>query len=426
MEVIIPKFIKEIKKQHKYRLYSLVALFTIFLTPFSFMVRGDNVSVNYSFVLFPIFLLLTGGKLKAPIKSAQTLISIYIIIFITCFIYQNYYIQFWERRFISFFIFMSLFTFFIVEIDKQMMKAFKYSIILVSIIYSLNSLYTYFSNGGMSLGFEGMRPIVQSQRYGFVLLFGFWLTIFFKTKSTLGICFKMFAIFVIFNGLGLTFSRSSVAGLLASSSALCAMFILKIIKEPIKNLPNKLIKPIIYSSLITVIIILSYQLIPDYFQFFSERLLGRSITPILSEGFNSYPKFPRYDTYVYNQLESSEGYRIFMITEILKYLTSNPLFGSGYLGVWVMFDDLSGASHNQLLDVLFRTGVVGFAGFLFILYYIVKYNFVSQNMPVLITIIGILAIGLFHETFKLSQGAFIFSFLAAHALHSINNRTQKP
>jgi hypothetical protein len=173
MEVIIPKFIKEIKKQHKYRLYSLVALFTIFLTPFSFMVRGDNVSVNYSFVLFPIFLLLTGGKLKAPIKSAQTLISIYIIIFITCFIYQNYYIQFWERRFISFFIFMSLFTFFIVEIDKQMMKAFKYSIILVSIIYSLNSLYTYFSNGGMSLGFEGMRPIVQSQRYGFVLLFGF-------------------------------------------------------------------------------------------------------------------------------------------------------------------------------------------------------------------------------------------------------------
>lgn len=388
------------------------------------MVRGDNVSVNYSFVLFPIFLLLTGGKLKAPAKSIQTLVSIYIVIFITCFIYQNYYIQFWERRLISFFIFMSIFTFFIVKIDQQMIKAFKYSIILVSFIYSLNSLYTYFSNGGMGLGFEGMRPIVQSQRYGFVLLFGFWLTFFFKTKSTLGFCFKIFAIFVIFNGLGLTFSRSSVAGLLASSSALCVMFVLRIINEPIKNLPKELIKPILYSSLLAIIIILSYQLIPDYFQFFSERLLGRSITPILSEGFNSYPKFPRYDTYVYNQLESSEGYRIFMITEIFKYLINNPLFGSGYLGVWVMFEDLSGASHNQLLDVLFRTGVVGFVGFLFILYYLIKYNFVSKNIPVLITIIGILAIGLFHETFKLSQGAFIFSFLTAHAFSALNNRKQ--
>lgn len=301
-----------------------------------------------------------------------------------------------------------------------MVIAFKYSIILVSIIYSLNSIYTYFSNGGINLGFEGMRPIVQSQRYGFILLFGFWLTVFFKTKSTIGIFLKIAATFVIFNGLGLTFSRSSVAGLLVSSSVLFFLFLLKIIKLPIKNLPKAFIKPIIYSTIFFLITVISYQLIPDYFQFFSERLLGRSITPILNQGFNPYPKFPLYDTYVYNQLESSEGYRIFMITEIFKYLTNNPLFGSGFLGVWIMFDDLSGASHNQLLDILFRTGLIGFLGFLFILYHLIKYHYVSYDLPVLITIFGILAIGLFHETFKLSQGAFIFSFLAAHAFNTIN------
>jgi O-antigen ligase len=104
-----------------------------------------------------------------------------------------------------------------------------------------------------------------------------------------------------------------------------------------------------------------------------------------------------------------------MIIEILRYLSINPLFGSGFLGVWIMFADLSGASHNQLLDVLFRTGVIGFSAFLFILYKLFQYNFRIKNNAIIVSMVGILIIGLFHETFKLSQGAFIFSFLIAQA-----------
>jgi O-antigen ligase len=106
--------------------------------------------------------------------------------------------------------------------------------------------------------------------------------------------------------------------------------------------------------------------------------------------------------------------------QVITYLSANPLFGSGFLGVWIMFDDLAGASHNQLLDVLFRTGLVGFTGFIFILYKLLNYNFGSRNIAVFVSMIGILAVGMFHETFKLSQGAFIFAFLIAHAFNADN------
>lgn len=409
-----------------YRLLVLVLIFAAFLTPISLLVRGDNVSINYSFILFPFFLLLAGGKIKIPDKKVQTLIGIYTALFIICLIYQHYYIEFWERRLISFALFMSMFTFFFIKIDEQMVKSFKYSIILISFIYSINSIYTYFYNGGSALGYDIMRPIVQSQRYGFILLFGFWLTVLHKTRSIIGFLIKLIIVAVIFNGLGLTFSRSSVAGILVSTFILFLILILKLINQLSRKPKTLQIKKIIfstifYSALATALIYTSYFLIPDYFQFFSERLLKLNITP-LREGYFSLSKYPNYDTYVYNQLESSEGYRIFMITEIFKYLTSNPLFGSGFLGVWIMFDDLSGASHNQFLDILFRTGLIGFSCFLFILYKLFKYTIASQDLAVLISLAGILAIGLFHETFKLSQGAFIFSFLSAHGFNYIYNK----
>lgn len=410
----------------KYRLLGLILIFAAFLTPISLLVRGDNVSINYSFILFPFFLLLSGKKIKIPDKKVQTLIGIYIIIFTICLIYQYYYLEFWERRLISFALFMSMFTFFFIKIDEQMVEAFKYSVILISFIYSINSICTYFFNGGSVLGYDVMRPIVQSQRYGFVLLFGFWLTVLHKTTSIIGFLIKLIVIAAIFNGLGLTFSRSSVAGILVSTSILFLVLILKFLhqinrKEKILPIKKIILSTILYLVLAAAIISTSYLLIPDYFQFFSERLLKLNITP-LREGYFPLSKFPNYDTYVYNQLESSEGYRIFMITEIFKYLFINPLFGSGFLGVWIMFDDLSGAAHNQLLDILFRTGLIGFSCFLFILYKLFKYTIASRDLAVLISLAGILAIGLFHETFKLSQGAFIFSFLIAHAFNFTYNK----
>lgn len=403
------------------RLIGLTVLFAFFLTPFSLDVRNDRVSVNYLFIFFPVIALIFGQRLQLPSKLIQTLMGIYISIFIICTTYQYEYLQFWDRRFISFVLFMSMFTFFFIKIDEEMGKAFKYAIILVSIVYSATSIFQYFYYGGAKIGYGIMLGLVQSQRYGFILLFGFWLIFFEKTRTQVGFFIKIMMLAVVFNGLGLTFSRSSVAGLLVSAG--CCFLILAYVNKIylIKNTLQRNIISIILCCAITIMIVsISYHLIPDYFQYFSQRLLKISITPHIEYIFFADAYFAAYDTNEYFYKDTSEGYRIFLIGEIFNYLSKNPLFGSGYLGVWVMFENLAGASHNQLLDVMFRTGIVGFSGFLYLFYRIVKYNICMQNWAVLVSLAGILTIGLFHETFKLSQGAFVFAFLAAQSFHASN------
>ena len=426
MKLIISQFTANGILGSSYRLLGLVLLFAFFLVPVSFSVRGDNVSGNYAFILFPLIVLLFGLKLQLPSKTILALISIYIAIFIICFAYQYEYFKFWDRRLISFVLFMSWFTLCFVKIDEEMYKAFKYAIILVSFIYSMNSIYLYFMHGGSAQLYNKIHPIVQSQRYGFILLLGFWLVIFEKTKTLSGLAIKLLIIFTIFNGLGFTFSRSSVAGLLVSTALLSLFLLLKLLKCPLKKIPHKNIFWGVFSIIIGALVItLSYQFMPTYFQFFSERLLGVSVTPIRLMDFFPYAGFPNYDTTVWLPRDTSEGYRLYMISEAFNFLSYRPLFGSGYLGVWIMFNDLAGSAHNQILDVLFRTGVVGFACFLYVVCQIIKFNLYHSHWAVLLSLAGIFTIGMFHETFKLSHGAFVFAFLIAQAFnHDVGDKAQ--
>ena len=407
--------------KENYPFYGLVLIFAFFLMPVSFSVSGDKVSGNYSFILYPAIALIFTKNLQIPSKNILALIGVYIIIFITCLIYQVEYQKFWDRRFISFILFMSMFTFFFIKIDESMCKAFKYAIILISILYSLNSIIYYFIYKSEGMGLDKIRFHIESQRYGFILLLGFWLIIYEKTNTRFWFAIKILLIFIVFNGLGLTFSRSSVAGLLVSSGTLFLIYISKINLQVLKLLPYKSIAYLLLHLLIAALIIrLSYNLIPDYYYYYVGRFFNIGINPTQTISFFPYSSYPFYKTNFYHFFDTSEGYSIFMIIEIFKFLSNHPLFGSGFLGVWIMFENLSAASHNQLLDVFFRTGLIGFCAFLYLLYKIIKYNYCSKNIATFITLMGILAIGLFHETFKLSQGAFLFSFLAAQAFNYYN------
>ena len=88
----------------------------------------------------------------------------------------------------------------------------------------------------------------------------------------------------------------------------------------------------------------------------------------------------------------------------------NPVTGGGYLGVWVLFDELSGSAHNQYLDILFRTGIIGFIIYIYLLYLIII-TLKKFDKSLYWGVLGVVIYGFFHETFKLSQGAFVFSFL---------------
>ncbi len=277
------------------------------------------------------------------------------------------------------------------KIDKDMIRAFKTSIVLISTFYSLVSMINYISFGGDALGF-GAKGVVGSQRYGFVYIMAVWILLFnnlyFKKYN------KYFLLAIISCGLLLTFSRSSIIGVIAT---FIIFFINQFtIKKNLIRLKD-LNKYLSVLPITTLIIFSLYQFAEGPIRFFENRLFT----------FNLDDDVMIYD---FSNPEASEGYRVYLLELITDFVLNNPLTGSGFLGVWILFDDKSGSAHNQYLDVLFRTGLIGFLLYLYILFRILKYLYLAHK-DLFWGFLGMLIYGIFHETFKLSQGAFIFSFL---------------
>jgi O-antigen ligase len=111
---------------------------------------------------------------------------------------------------------------------------------------------------------------------------------------------------------------------------------------------------------------------------------------------------------LYNEIIKSDprdsiGYRIIIFKEIANFVAHNSFTGSGFLGCWVMFDNLSCSTHNQYSDVLFREGLVSFFIYIYLLFRILKY-LRTTNRDLFFGLVGILIYGVVHETFKLSHG----------------------
>ena len=120
-----------------------------------------------------------------------------------------------------------------------------------------------------------------------------------------------------------------------------------------------------------------------------------------------------------SNLNSSEGQRIVIWKHIILNTISNPIFGNNFLGYWTIPDSITGSSHNQLFDVMLRTGIVGFSFYLILLFKLSKFLY-QKHFDLFIGFIGVLTYGMFHETFKESNGAFLFAFIIgifANRLH---------
>src|SRR5581483_9473329 len=96
-----------------------------------------------------------------------------------------------------------------------------------------------------------------------------------------------------------------------------------------------------------------------------------------------------------------------------EFVALNPMTGSGFLGVWVL--PMSrvfhvGSSHSEYMDTFLRLGVIGSGAYLYLLVGILKFTY-RHHREVFVGLVGVITYGLFHETFKESQGAFILAFL---------------
>lgn len=399
---------------HK-RLFSelfLIALFSLFLYKYSININGGGISANYLYILLPAIIVLCGRKLRWPNQNWCYIMVLYTLILLLSTFFQLQHIDLLDRRFISFFIFMSIFSYMFININLHMVRAFKLAIIFVSVFYSLDQVVGYFLLDLASAGFHG-KDVVGSQRYGFVYILAIWLLLHYFPQKKLLIILKFIGLTIVLSGLVLTFSRSGIVAIIGS---LGLYFVYKILGW-LKRLPP-LKMSVAFTALFYVLcFVLIVKLLSANFH---------TAFDLYSETLFSLQRPSGEDTFNLDNPEASEGYRIFMLEKIMNFVASYPFTGSGYLGVWILFDDAAGSAHNQYTDVLFRTGIFGFLAYAYLLIKLLM--FLHSREPGLFWgVIGILIYGLFHETFKESQGAFILAFLlgmmvSSNTSHAVLNK----
>lgn len=343
---------------------------------------GVYINYFYAFLLFLPFI-----KYRFS-KVGMYLVTIYTLVFLMGLVKMLtndfYYAQ---RVTFSYIVFVIPFMITFIKIEDNYFEKFKQAVIWGSVFYSVFQIYQLL-NIGYQGDFHKTKELIGSNRFGFIVIFAFFVLLFEKNFK---FGYKVFFLALMIVGLTLTFSRSSIV---AFGVAVIVMTVMNFRKINI----NYLLGAFIFCLIVAFIF--SGTIIGQIIDFFSNWLLS-------------------YDKYNLTSQQSSEGYRFYVLGQILKYLTTNPLFGSNYAGLYLLYDEyreLGASAHNQYTDVLLRTGLVGFITYLFVLLKITKY-YLRTNPGVFFGLVGILTYGMFHETFKMAHGSLIFAFLLSYYLN---------
>jgi O-antigen ligase len=372
---------------------SLVLLYTLCLLPLSI----DGFGVNYLFALIPAGVLICGNRLIRPREGVVLFICACSASFAVSSAYQINWIEFFDRRMISFVLLMTMFSMCFVRITDKHIESFKVAVIIAAAYFSLQSLAMFLSLGVAAQAFES-KDVVGSQRYGFVYILAFWIIWYDKILITSRLL-KGVILLVLVLGIALTFSRASIVAFSASIVVSVAYFISSVRLLSLR-FAKYLATAFVFVSLGIYVV---YMVAPIVFDFFFVRLIDYIASGSSADALADS--------------ETSDGTRVFIWTHIIEFVLHNPLTGAGFLGVWILnlFEGFSGSSHSQYFDALFRLGPLLFLGYMYFIFKILRY-FRSSDFGIFVGLIGILVYGLFHETFKESHGMFILAMLIASSM----------
>jgi len=405
-------------------------LFILFLTPYYIRYEDSGVSVNYSFVLASLFLATYYKCIRRPSNETIILVLSLFMLFMLFLIFGNetkFSVQL--RRLVSLVIFLSIFSFSIVRITDEILLIFKASIVLISVYLSIDSIHTYLSLVDNNL-IGSAKGLVGSQRFGFIYLFAGAIVFGLNIKVNLGKTLQFLSFSVILSGIFLTYNRLSFVGIII----VILFLILSNFISNNKNFGVYQIKLAIASFLLTGFLFF------NSIEFYKDRIVNYTINTINyvmadngtqkkhDQGVGTQKKHDqgvgtqkKHDQdvnskgFIFNTTneKSSLGYRVNLWNDVYDYMfiDFNILTGSGFLGVWSM-DSKYGSTHSQYIDVFYRVGVIFFIWYLMITLRIFFYLF-KMDKTLFAGFLAVAVYGIFHETYKLSHGAFVFSFLYA-------------
>jgi O-antigen ligase len=352
----------------------------------------DSLSINYSFLLLPLGFAILRGRIRKPAAAYLVAMALFTLIFVTATLYQYEWLGEGDRRIASFALFMTLFAYMFIKIDDEMVQSFKTALVGISLLLTIISVYLFFTSGGSALGFEA-KDVAGSSRVGFVYLLGIWVTYFSRPAKSLGVAFRYVVLATLLVGLLLTFSRASIVALAMSFGLFAIVSSVPWLKRPsFGGLRRGLF--LVVGAVALVALLQAF--VPLAFEFFEARLYERLLDAQEVQEDLADPNV-------------SEGKRLVFLRTIIEFVMRNPLTGSGFLGIWSI-TDVIGSAHNQYADVLLRTGIVGFAVYMLLLAFLGRHLYRTER-DLFWGYVAVLSYGLFHETFKESQGAFVLAFM---------------
>lgn len=355
--------------------------------PYSVEIQSTGVSANYLYLLIALGLVLARRSLVVPNLCVMVMLfwsmgSILVGIFSEGFIYYP------VRMIASWLLFISVFLFAFVRLKPSDVIAFKQAIVLASIIMASQVMYSFFSQGGNDLQWSA-KTSVGSQRYGFMYLFSLCILLAELKLFRFRLLSAVFS-FVLLCGIFLTFSRSSIVTLIV-----VLLLVLNLELPRVKFGRGSVLLGVFG---IVVVTIGMMKLFPTAMYFYDQTLF--SLTT--DNGSKSYD---------FNDPNASEGYRMVLWGKILESSLESPWFGSHFLGVWSILDEGgAGSAHSQYFDILFRGGVLGLLIYMSILFGVGSYLF-KRDAGLFYGFLAVCVYGLFHTSFKESQGAVILAIL---------------
>jgi hypothetical protein len=370
----------------------VILLFSIFLVPVS---TSSGQSINYAFILFPFFRVLNSKSLLRTPDFILFIIFIYFGIFILSIPFTLYsYSHYFGRSVVSFFIFIIVFSYLLVDIDDEIIRSFKFSVLLVATVMSLFSIYNFIIVDKSDIAM--VKDLIGSQRIGFIHTLALSILLFFPDFPNFLMKYRSVLVIIVSLGLVLTFSRTPIV------SIFLTYVVYKLTMLNKSGFSKWLL--ILLLNLATAIVILSFVNIyfPEVYSFFADRIVQR----LFSDGSMD----------ILLDSETSEGTRLKIWELVTNYVFYSPVFGSGYLGTYMLSSGISyGSAHSQYMDVFFRTGFFGVCCYLILIYFILK-RLRREERSLFFGFVSILFYGFFHETFKESQGGFIFAILLGYSV----------
>ncbi|MDP9592413.1 UNVERIFIED_ORG: O-antigen ligase [Shinella zoogloeoides] len=411
--------------------FALYAYFTICMIPLNY----GTFSVNYLFLLYPLWCLVSGRHFRMPPRSLMLMLGWYMLIFLAGAAIDITSGVFNYRSFISFVLFISVFSLMFFNVSARELRLFKYALVTCALMYSLVAVLHFYWAGGNTVGFS-QKVIVGSQRYGFIYIMAFFIVMGRRSLPRLTPPVKIAVVTCLMAGMLLTFSRSTV---IAFTAVVGIYTIVTLGRHRYVWMENSRDLARRYGLVLTALAAL-FIVMPLPFQFYNQHILARYITlynytidsaandsndasdsaggsnyvnDSAGGGSSSPSAIKEKDIAVVKDVlntAGSEGTRITLWSLIFRHVNENPVLGSHYLGIWTLPGAPSGSAHNQLMDVLLRTGWPGLAIYVVLLARLLVYLF-NNDRGLFWGLLATVVFGTFHETFKETQGAFILAFL---------------